>query len=172
MMVKMAFYLGLRRREISYASVDYIDKVNKLYHVPNHSAKNGSGGPVPIPDHFYGDLIRYVNKYGLRNWLFLSRCKTKCSRLGAYAVTLRFNKYRKLAGLDMLKGISKSGKKLKAFRFHDFRSTYATKLQRNGVNLKVIQNLLRHKHLTSTCRYLMESDISLRSKVVNMVFGS
>lgn len=70
-----------------------------------------------------------------------------------------------------LKDYSKDGKKLKTLRFHDFRSTYATRLDKHGVRLKVIQNLLRHKHLFSTQRYLRNSSMEERVIAVNDVFN-
>jgi len=38
---------------------------------------------------------------------------------------------------------------------HLLRATYATLLSENGVNPQTIQKVLRHKQLTTTCRYLI-----------------
>ena len=37
---------------------------------------------------------------------------------------------------------------------HSFRHFYATNLLRNGVNIRVVQQLLRHSDIKTTARYL------------------
>ncbi len=173
--IKMAYYLGMRETEIATASVIFLDKVNRLYTVPKGISKNHKLRPLPIPNVFFKELIIYIRKYYLSNWLFLSRTKLGNERksmghLSPRAVGFRFHKYRALAGLDMIKDFSTDGRALRRMRFHDLRSTYATRLDRAGVRLKVIQNLLGHSHLSSTERYLKNSTIEERREAVNLVF--
>lgn len=42
---------------------------------------------------------------------------------------------------------------IKDFRFHDFRHTFVSHLVMQGVDLKTIQELLRHKTFSMTLRY-------------------
>lgn len=179
-LIKMAYYLGMREEEVSTASVIFLDKVNKLYTVPKGVSKNHRPRPMPIPELFFNELINYIRKYNLNNWLFLSRSrgfhkakdnKKFSQNLCPRAIGFRFQKYRKLAGLDMIKDFSKDGRALRRMRYHDLRSTYATRLDKAGVRLKVIQNLLGHLHLSSTERYLSNSTIEERREAVNLVFS-
>jgi len=176
-MIKMAFYLGLREAEVAFASVDCIDFENRIYTVYDSVAKKGSGGFLPIPEVFFRNLCSYVEKYNLTGWLFLSRSRNfyvwdrVClDHISPRAVGFRFEKYRCLAGLDFVKNFSKDGRKLHLMRFHDLRGTFATRLDEAGVRLKIIQNLLRHKHLYSTQRYLSDSKFGERVEAVNSVF--
>lgn len=176
MMIKMAFYLGLRRREISYASVNNIDRQRKLYVVVAEAAKLNKRRVLPIPRLFYSQLISYVRKYKLKDFLFLSRNsadprKSNPKRLNGHAIGMRFEIYRKLAGLDFIIDKSANGKNLHLYSLHDLRATFATKLNRNDVNLTIIQDLLGHENLFSTQRYLKGSDIKDRSKAINSVFN-
>jgi integrase len=43
--------------------------------------------------------------------------------------------------------------KVEDFRFHDMRHTAATRLLRETGNLKLVQRLLRHEHITTTVKY-------------------
>lgn len=51
---------------------------------------------------------------------------------------------------------------------HRTRSTYATNLLRAGVNLRVIQDLLRHDHLSSTQHYLGVSDTERMDAILRL----
>ena len=174
-MLMMSYYLGLRKNEVANASVDCIDFENDLYFVHQSIAKNKKARIIPIPNVFCSILKCYVDEYNLDSWLFLSRDQKGKQReslghLTSYAVGFRFRIYRKLAGFNSLKDYSKDGKKLSLMRFHDLRGTYATNLDKAGIRLKVIQNLLGHSHLFSTERYLCDSNLEERKQAVNSVF--
>jgi integrase len=55
--------------------------------------------------------------------------------------------------------------KIKDFRFHDLRHTFATRLVQRGVDLYRVQQLLGHKSGAMTQRYAHHSPESLRSSV-------
>ncbi|MCP3925492.1 MAG: tyrosine-type recombinase/integrase [Desulfobacterales bacterium] len=56
-------------------------------------------------------------------------------------------------------------------RFHDLRHTFASMLAMSGENLKVIQDLMRHKSITSTLVYAKLSPEHLRSASEKVNFG-
>ena len=47
----------------------------------------------------------------------------------------------------------------KEFFLHRFRKTFATRLHHAGVPLRDLQKILGHKHLSTTEKYLAESDL-------------
>lgn len=53
--------------------------------------------------------------------------------------------------------------KVQDFRFHDLRHTAATRLLRETGNLKLVQRLLRHEHITTTVKYAHADLDDLRS---------
>ena len=55
--------------------------------------------------------------------------------------------------------------KLKDFRFHYLRHTFATRLVQNGVDLYKVKELLGHKTIAMTMRYAHHCPESLRSSV-------
>ena len=176
MMIKFSYYLGLRLSEVASAHVSCIDFKNNVYAIYSSVAKKGSGGLLPIPLTFFDELIDYINKYNLKTWLFLSRTRKGLLRKSAghisfRGVGFRFGIYRKIAGLDFVKDYSTNGHRLHLMRFHDLRGTIASKLEMAGVRYKIIQNLLRHKHFFSTCRYLADSKFDDRVDAVNKVFN-
>ncbi|MGO9338020.1 MAG: tyrosine-type recombinase/integrase [Terracidiphilus sp.] len=59
--------------------------------------------------------------------------------------------------------IAKSG--VAAFRWHDCRHTFCSRLAMKGVNLKVIQVLAGHKTIAITARYAHLDDAALRAAV-------
>lgn len=55
--------------------------------------------------------------------------------------------------------------KIKNFRFHDLRHTFATRLVQSGIDVYAVAKLMGHKDLTSTQRYAHHSTESLRDSV-------
>lgn len=73
-------------------------------------------------------------------------------------------------GLDarnLLRGFYKARKeaRLKDFRFHDLRHTFATRLVQAGVDIYKVQKLMRHKSPIMTQRYAHHFSESLRDGV-------
>lgn len=55
---------------------------------------------------------------------------------------------------------------------HRTRATYGTSLLRNGVNIRVVQELMRHRSLSSTEHYLGVADDELKSAIASLSYGT
>jgi integrase len=55
--------------------------------------------------------------------------------------------------------------KIKTFRFHDLRHTFASRLVQAGVAIQVVKDLLGHQDITTTMRYAHLSPADLRDAV-------
>jgi integrase/recombinase XerC len=176
MMIKFAYFLGMRRREVATSNIEFIDFKNKVICIPIIFSKNKKRRQIPIPDILFEDLIWYIKKFDLKDYLFVSHIKTKngieVKHLSPVALGNRFRLFRDLSGMHCIKDHSKNGSELSLMRFHDLRGTYATTLERNGIRLKVVQNLLGHLHLSSTDRYLSDTSMEERKEAVVKVFDS
>jgi integrase len=171
MIIKFAYYLGLRRREIAFSQVKFIDFEKKLISVPVIYSKNKTNRIIPIPDILFSSIVYYVKKFRIRDYLFLSSIGKKRKPLLPLSVGNRFRFFRDKSGINFIRDHASDGKNLSLYRLHDLRGTYATSLDKAGVRLKVIQNLLGHKHLFSTERYLGDSTLAERAFAVNHVFS-
>lgn len=67
-------------------------------------------------------------------------------------------------------GAPKAG--IRDFRLHDLRHTIATRLLRESGNLKLVQRLLRHEHITTTGKYAHADDADLRAALDRMETSS
>lgn len=167
-MIGMAFFLGLRRKEIALARVEFIDRNNHTYTVDKEISKNNLSRTIPIPEKFYSSLIKYINDFQLNSWLFPSRNNKGKTPIVPRCIGARFELYRELSGLNMIQSYSKDGKKLNQVTMHRIRHNYGDKFKKN---LKMAQALLGHKWLSSTDRYLSIPTEEEKSSEVNDAFG-
>ncbi len=133
---------GLRVSElvnIKLADCDFINKFIKVY------GKNRKERIIPLSDKIVNILKMYIEKERRffkhaqnSEYLFLSRKNGKISRVQI------FNLIKKLQEL--------SGINEKVYP-HLLRHSFATKLLENGVNLRIIQELLGHSKLSTTTVY-------------------
>lgn len=128
-MIELSYGSGLRRCELSRLNIEDIDFDGRQAHI------NGKGGKtriVPLTAAAVKVLSRYIaRRHACRGPLFVS---TTGRRIGAAMIGVI---YRTLYGT----------------RPHLLRHACATHLIRNGCDLRLIQQLLGHEHLTTTQRY-------------------
>lgn len=133
---------GLRVSElvnIKIGDCDFTTKFIKVY------GKNRKERMIPLSDKIINTLQMYIDKerkffkYAQTSeYLFLSRKKNKITRVQIFNL---IKKLQALAGI---------GKKVYP---HLLRHSFATKLLENGVNLRIIQELLGHSKLSTTTVY-------------------
>lgn len=129
---------GLRVSEAVHLRVEDIDSQRMALWVRN--AKGYKDRSVPLPTDTLARLRAYWPEYRPSNWLFPSPG-------GASAIAIRGVQYR------LQTAVKRSGIR-KNVTCHTFRHSYATHLLGAGVHIRVIQALLGHKSITSTCIYM------------------
>lgn len=69
--------------------------------------------------------------------------------------------------LNKLKKICKAANIKKNIRFHDLRHTNATLLLKQGVSMKVVQERLRHKEMSTTANIYSHVDKEMQKEATN-----
>lgn len=139
--------MGLRLQESLNLQVADIDSKRMLVHV--HRGKGAKDRLVPLPQSTLEDLRRYWATHRNPVWIFPAEGRNhKLAPTADRPMSESSVQDVIKAVLDELnwgnRGIST----------HTLRHCYATHLLEAGVNLKLIQKYLGHKHLTSTMIYL------------------
>ena len=135
-LVAFAIHTGLRRAEQFLLRWEHVDFANGLLTVPR--SKHGGVRRVPMND-TVRDLLRSLP----------SRLKSPYVFPSANPETpLDANNFVRRVFLPAL---AKAG--IEAFRWHDLRHTFASRLVMAGVDLRTVQELMGHKTLAMTLRY-------------------
>lgn len=145
--VLLALHTGCRESELLAATWGDVDLKARILTV--RTSKNGEPRVVPlnaVAVAYLHSLPRPLNPQAsiLPYW-------SECLR-PAQVLQRAFRRACRHAGLTNL-------------RFHDLRHDAASQLAMRGVNLKTIQTLLGHKHLTQTARYSHLSQAHLHEAV-------
>lgn len=143
----VVYAMGLRLQESLNLQVADIDSKRMLVHV--HRGKGAKDRLVPLPQSTLEDLRRYWATHRNPVWIFPAEGRNhKLAPTADRPMSESSVQDVIKAVLDELnwgnRGIST----------HTLRHCYATHLLEAGVNLKLIQKYLGHKHLTSTMIYL------------------
>ncbi|MDD5153004.1 MAG: tyrosine-type recombinase/integrase [Candidatus Pacebacteria bacterium] len=138
-----------------------LDRVN-LEHSGRSIKVRGKGDKertIPLTDEVVTVLEQYLKtRPDVRsNHLFISRLGDELQVRGVYGL---IKKYLKATGI-----------KKKRVAVHSLRHTFGTTLMNNGVNIVVIQELLGHKKLETTRRYLHINSVDLRNAVDSLVLN-
>jgi site-specific recombinase XerD len=132
-----AYAAGLRIREVACLKVASIESARMLIHVEN--GKGGKERYAMLSARFLDVLRVYWRRAQPNLWLFPGREPGSHVSIAALQDACRVA--RKAAGIQ------------KPVTAHTLRHSFATHLLEAGVDLRVIQVLLGHGHLTSTTRY-------------------
>ena len=159
--VALSFYAGLRACEISGLKVGDVYEqqgaVRDTIYLNAAQTKGSEGNTVLVNKKLALALKRYVGSYPAHLKHPDAPLIYSAKGLGFSAQTIvnLFSSLYKAAGID---GASS----------HSGRRQFVTTLADKGINPRVVQVLVRHKHLNTTMRYIDVNDAKLR-KAVEMV---
>ena len=136
-----------------------LDRVN-LEHSGRSIKVRGKGDKeriIPLTNEVVSVLGQYLKTRPdvSSNHLFISRLGDELHARSVYGLV---KKYLKGTGIKKTK-----------MGVHSLRHTFGTSLMNNGINIVVIQELLGHKKLETTRRYLHINNVDLRNAVDSLV---
>ena len=134
-----AYGAGLRISEVTHLRLTDIDSARMVIHI--REGKGAKDRVLGLSKRLLGTLRAYWCAKRPKEWLFPSP-KDPTRPLSGNTARLIFHRTRERAGL------------LKECRFHSLRHAFATHLLEAGKDLRAIQQLLGHKHVSSTFIYL------------------
>ena len=142
--LSIGYSAGLRISEVCNLKPDDIDRTRmqiRIYH-----GKGAKTRYVPLAQNLPGLIDEYIHFYNPQHFFFEGQ--PKGTAISSNAVGIIFRRAVERAGIQ------------KKATFHTLRHSYATHLLEQGVNLKIIQQLLGHSSLKSTAIYFHVQDIS------------
>jgi len=142
-----AYATGLRSSEVTRLKVGDIDSGRKLIHVV--LGKGGKDRNVMLSDHLLAILRSYWRLARPGIWLFPGIDPTH--HMQSYTLHAACRTAREAAGLN------------KQVTVHALRHSFATHLLESGVDIRVIQVLLGHAHLSTTARYTRVATTTLQN---------
>jgi integrase len=143
-LMTMAFYTGMRRKEIINLDWSHVKLKERFLRVTD--TKNGQERTVPIFDPLYIILNEWHQQQGSPDHGLVfphprSTEKLRFPLLGNH-ISKTFNAFAKEAGIK------------KTANFHGLRHSCATFLLRKGFNVIEVKNMLGHRSLEVTNRYV------------------
>jgi integrase len=144
--VETALLTGMRRGELLSLKWEHIR--NGFIYLEAAMVKSGKGRQIPVNDRL-AEVLKEVRRGNQFKSEFVF-CDSQDRRF--YAVKRSFTSACRRAGVE-------------AFRFHDLRHTFASRLVMRGASLKAVQELLGHADLKMTMRYAHLSHEHLRDSV-------
>lgn len=135
--IQIIYSCALRVSECINLKVEDISKTKNLIKIVN--GKGNKSAFVPIPEETKTLLRIYYKKYQPKKYLFEGQSK---ARYSASSIRKILNQALKKANIT------------RKIRVHDLRHSRATHWLDNGMDIKFIQRILRHKKAETTDRYL------------------
>jgi integrase/recombinase XerD len=128
---------GLRVSEAAKLRVEDIDSTRMVIHI--HEGKGGKDRYVMLSTQLLAILRKYWKRERPSGWMFPGQDKDR-------PITTRQLQrvFRKAANISRLG---------RAVTVHTLRHCFATHLLEHGTDIRIIQDLLGHRHLTTTARY-------------------
>ena len=154
--VALSFYAGLRACEIAALRVsDVFDKdvnVKDTIYLSASQTKGSDSCTVLMNSKLQKQLSKYAAQYPQHITQFDAKLIFSAKRRGFSAQTI-VNLFQKLYSSAGVQGASS----------HSGRRQFVTKLADQGINARLVQTLARHKHLSTTQRYIDVNENALRS---------
>ena len=137
-LLKTAYATGLRASELVHLKIGDIDSDRMMLRVEQGKGKKDRY--TILPPRLLQELRAYWKQYRPSDWLFPGQPATAAMRRDTASVIYKKTKLRA--------GIRKSG------GIHALRHAFASHMLEGGVDLRTLQELLGHRSLTTTLRYL------------------
>jgi len=156
--IALSFYAGLRACEIAALHVgDVFDEaggVKDTIYLNSNQTKGSDSATVLVNTKLRRQLVRFAKQYPVHvsNRAAPLLSSAKGGGFTAQTVVNLFKRIYRMAGID---GASS----------HSGRRQFVTNLADKGINARVVQALARHKHLSTTQRYIDINDNKLRAAV-------
>jgi len=135
--LQLIYACALRLGEALNLKIEHISKTENKIKIVN--AKGGKTAYVPIPEATKNLLRLYYYHYRPKVYLFEG---TPGKKYSASSVRKILNNALKTVNIT------------KHIRVHDLRHSRATHLLQNGMDIKILKDILRHKKIETTERYL------------------
>ena len=156
--IALSFYAGLRACEIAALRVgDVFDEaggVKDTIYLSADQTKGSDSGSVLVNTKLRRQLLKFAKQYPVhvstRSAPLLFSAKG--GGFTAQTIVNLFKRLYKMAGID---GASS----------HSGRRQFVTQLADQGINARLVQVLARHKHLSTTQRYIDVNENALRNAV-------
>ena len=156
--VALSFYAGLRACEIAALRVgdvfDGFGNVKDTIYLNSAQTKGSDSATVLVNTKLKRKLVKFAKQYPVQvstrtaPLLF----SAKGGGFTAQTVVNLFKRLYKMAGID---GASS----------HSGRRQFVTQLADRGINARLVQVLARHKHLSTTQRYIDVNESKLRGAI-------
>ena len=156
--VALSFYAGLRACEIAALRVgdvfDDFGRVKDTIYLSSAQTKGSDSATVLVNTKLKRQLLKFAKQYPVHvsNRSVLLLFSAKGGGFTAQTVVNLFKRIYQLAGID---GASS----------HSGRRQFVTQLADRGINARLVQVLARHKHLSTTQRYIDVNESKLRGAI-------
>ena len=156
--VALSFYAGLRACEIAALKVsDVYDpdgNVKDTIYLSSSQTKGSDSCTVLVNSKLQKQLSKYAAQYPQHAKKCDAKLIISAKRNGFSAQTI-VNLFKRLYASAGVQGASS----------HRGRRQFLTKLADQGINARLVQTLARHKHLSTTQRYIDVNENALRNAV-------
>ena len=156
--VALSFYAGLRACEIAALQVGDVFEANgeprDTIYLSAAQTKGNDTGTVLVNRRLRAQLQRYAAAYPKRT-IQPTAPLLYSAKGGGFTAQTMVNLFQRLYKLAGIAGASS----------HSGRRQFVTELADKGVNARVVQVLARHRHLSTTQRYIDVNDNKLRAAV-------
>jgi integrase/recombinase XerD len=156
--VALSFYAGLRACEIAALRVgdvfDDFGRVKDTIYLSADQTKGSDSATVLVNTKLKRQLLKFAKQYPVHtsNRSAPLLFSAKGGGFTAQTIVNLFKRLYQLAGID---GASS----------HSGRRQFVTQLADRGINARLVQVLARHKHLSTTQRYIDVNENALRNAV-------
>ena len=156
--IALSFYAGLRACEIAALRVgdvfDDFGRVKDTIYLNSAQTKGSDSATVLVNTKLKRQLAKFAKQYPVHtsNRSAPLLFSAKGGGFTAQTIVNLFKRLYKLAGID---GASS----------HSGRRQFVTQLADRGINAQLVQVLARHKHLSTTQRYIDVNESKLRGAI-------